>query len=235
MSLPILVSMPHGGLVVPDSLKANCKLSIDQIVEDGDEYALEIYSPLKNEVSAFISTDIARAVLDMNRAADDIRKDGVVKTHTCWDVPIWRNPLDKSDIQWLLENFHAPYHQQLSEYAKCSDLLLAIDCHTMAAFGPPIGPDPGSERPQVCLGNRSGKSCPDEWMNILQFAFQQQFPGEVTVNQPFSGGYITEFHGAEMPWIQLELSRGDFATPQQKSEWVVNALTSAVHAIIKQQ
>ncbi|MET0104821.1 MAG: N-formylglutamate amidohydrolase [Sedimenticola sp.] len=233
MSLPILVSMPHGGLVVPDSLKANCQLSIEEIVEDGDEYALEIYSPLEKEVPAFISTDIARAVLDMNRAADDIRKDGVVKTHTCWDVPIWRNPLDKSDIQWLLENFHAPYHQQLSEHAQRSGLLFAIDCHTMAAYGPPIGPDPGAQRPQVCLGNRNGKSCPDDWLNILQSAFQQYFPGEVTVNRPFSGGYITEFHGTEMPWVQLELSRGNFATPQQKSEWVANALTSAVHAIIK--
>jgi N-formylglutamate deformylase len=233
VALPILLSIPHGGHVVPDVLQANCRLSARQIVEDGDEYALEIYSPLKQEVSAVVSTDIARAVLDMNRQSDDIRKDGVVKTHTCWDVPVWRNPLTRHEIQWLLKSFHVPYHQQLSEHAKRSGLLLGVDCHTMAVTGPPVGPDPGVERPQVCLGNGNGESCSNEWMVLLQSAFQRQFPGDVTVNQPFSGGYITQFHGTEMPWIQIELSRGGFATPEQKSKWVINALKSALNAMVK--
>ena len=102
----------------------------------------------------------------------------------------------------------------------------------MAGYGPTIGPDPGMKRPEVCLGNGEGQSCPDEWMLILQSAFQSSFPGEVKLNQPFSGGYITRHHGHEMPWVQLELSRGDFATPLQKSEWVYAALIEAVGEII---
>jgi N-formylglutamate amidohydrolase len=69
----------------------------------------------------------------------------------------------------------------------------------------------------------------------LQSAFQACFPGEVTLNQPFSGGYTTRHHGREMPWVQLELSRGDFATPQQKSEWVYAALAEAVFEISERQ
>ena len=110
MSLPILISLPHAGLKVPKALQDNCLLTTDQIIKDGDEFAQEIYSPLRREVAAFVTTDIARAVLDMNRAEDDIRKDGVVKTHTCWDEPIWRNPLNETTIQWLLDNHHRPYH-----------------------------------------------------------------------------------------------------------------------------
>lgn len=234
MTLPLLISVPHGGVAVPDKLKDNCLLSEQQIIKDGDEFACEIYAALENEVASFVSTDIARAVLDMNRAEVDIRKDGVVKTHTCWDEPIWQQPLGAQQTRWLIEVYHRPYHRRLSELAQHRGLLLAIDCHTMAEFGPPIGPDPDEERPQVCLGNVNGESCPDEWMVILRDSFQQHFPGEVGVNQPFEGGYITRFHGEEMPWVQLELSRGAFATPQEKSLRVAASLADAVERLIKQ-
>jgi hypothetical protein len=57
------------------------------------------------------------------------------------------------------------------------------------------------------------------------------FPGVVTLNNPFSGGYTTSHHGSEIPWVQIELSRGDFATPRQKFEWVYTALAEAVSKI----
>lgn len=233
MILPLLISVPHGGVTVPDELKDNCLLSHPQIIKDGDEFSHEIYASLENEVVSFVSTDIARAVLDMNRAEGDIRKDGVVKTHTCWDEPIWKRPLSAREEQWLINSYHRPYHQRLTELAKHPSRLLAIDCHTMAAFGPPVGPDPDEERPQVCLGNINGESCPEEWLTIMCDAFQKHFPGEVRVNQPFAGGYITQFHGKEMPWIQLELSRGAFATPMKKSVWMMASLKDTVKQIEK--
>lgn len=232
MTLPLLISLPHGGLTVPARLKENCLLSDEQIIKDGDEFASTIYTPLQQQVAAYITTDIARAVLDMNRAEGDIRKDGIVKTHTCWEEPVWKEPLNEEETRWLIETYHRPYHQSLTAQAQRPEqLLLAIDCHTMAAFGPPVGPDPGQERPNVCLGNVNGTSCPDAWLTILQSALQQHFPGEVTINHPFSGGYISQAHGKEMPWLQLELSRGDFATPQEKSRWVFDSLTDATTRI----
>ncbi|MEJ2620166.1 MAG: N-formylglutamate amidohydrolase [Candidatus Thiodiazotropha sp.] len=231
MKLPILISLPHAGLSVPESFRSNCLLSRQQIIEDGDEFALQIYTPLQDKVAAFVTTNIARAVLDMNRQEDDLRKDGVIKTHTCWDIPIWRSPLDEKMRRQLLEQYHRPYHRQLTELSKRSNLILAVDCHTMNAHGPPVGPDPGVERPQVCLGNADGQSCSFEWMEILKSTFQVGFPGEVSINQPFSGGYITRYHGDEMPWVQLELSRGDFATPAEKYSMVYTALKEAIDKI----
>ncbi|MEW7984760.1 MAG: N-formylglutamate amidohydrolase [Candidatus Thiodiazotropha sp.] len=231
MTLPLLISVPHGGHTIPPRLLEKCLLSERQIIKDGDEFAQAIYAPLESEVASYISTDIARAVLDMNRTEDDLRRDGVVKTHTCWNEPIWKESLTEEEARWLIDTYHLPYHQRLSEQAKRTDLLLAVDCHTMAANGPPVGPDPGQERPQVCLGNVNGKSCPDEWLSIMQDAFRKHFSGVVTVNEPFSGGYITKAHGKEMPWLQLELSRGNFATPWEKSSWVLSSLKHAVERI----
>ena len=46
----------------------------------------------------------------------------------------------------------------------------------------------------------------------------------MTVNTPFRGGYITRTHGRERPWLQLELSRADFASRAEKRAAVLRAL-----------
>ena len=83
MNLPFLVSVPHAGLSIPPEVKDICILTEDQIYVDSDCGAAEIYYELEKFVEAFISSDIARAIVDLNRAADDFRKDGIIKTHTC--------------------------------------------------------------------------------------------------------------------------------------------------------
>jgi len=198
-----------------------CVLTPQQIVEDGDEAAVEIYD-IEGEVEAFVSTRIARAIIDMNRAVDDRSKDGVVKTHTCWDVPVYHPFPPESVIETLLARYHQPYHEKLTALASGS-ARLGIDCHTMVAFGPPVAPDPGVERPWVCLSNGEG-TCPPEWMEGLRNSFAKQFDGNVRVNDPFRGGYITRTHSAEMPWFQLEISRAPFLPNAEKRQRVLQAL-----------
>jgi N-formylglutamate amidohydrolase len=193
-----------------------------EIEEDGDEGAAEIYA-IEDEVVAFVSTDVARAIVDLNRATDDRRSDGVVKTHTCWNVPVYDPFPPEGVIDALLERYYHPYHAELTRKAD-PELRLAVDCHTMAAQGPPVGPDPGSERPQVCLSNADG-TCPQSWIEDLAAAFRGHFPGEVTVNRPFRGGYITRTHASEMPWVQLELTRAPFMSNRDKRHGVLGALT----------
>ncbi|MEJ2179058.1 MAG: N-formylglutamate amidohydrolase [Gammaproteobacteria bacterium] len=221
--LPLLISVPHAGLQIPPEVETNNLLTSSEIVQDGDEGAANIYGTLENHVQHFITTNIARAFVDLNRAEDDIRKDGIVKTHTCWDVPIYKQELTHDVIQQLITRYHRPYHEQLTALAK-KELILAIDCHTMAEYGPPVGPDVGVKRPLVCLGNMHGKSCPDEWLEQMANCFEQQFASGVAINEPFSGGYITQNHGREMPWMQLELSRSSSYSENEKSVRVLKAL-----------
>ena len=221
--LPLLISVPHAGLEIPPEVEANNLLPLNEIVRDGDEGAVGIYGPLKSHVRHFITTNIARAFVDLNRAEDDIRKDGIVKTHTCWDVPIYKQELTHDVIHQLITHYHRPYHAQLIALAN-QQVVLAIDCHTMAEYGPPVGPDVGVKRPMVCLGNVLGKSCPDEWLEQMANCFEQQFGGDVAINEPFSGGYITQTHSREMPWIQLELSRSSSYSENEKSVRVLKAL-----------
>ena len=90
MSLPIILSVPHAGLMTPKDVRDMCILSMKDIINNSDEGAADIYRPLKPEFTGFVSTDIARAIVDVNRAEDDRFKDGVIKTHTCWDVPVYK-------------------------------------------------------------------------------------------------------------------------------------------------
>ena len=173
-------------------------------------------------MAAFVTTDVARAIVDLNRARHDRRADGVVKTHTCWNVGVWRRPLSQAEVEGLLDAYHAPYHHQLTELGHSGRWVLGVDCHTMAATGPPLGPDPGRERPWVCLSNGDG-TCPQEWIETLQQAFQQQLDGPVRVNDPFRGGHITRSHSAEMPWIQIELSRAPYLSNTRKASRKVAA------------
>ena len=223
MSLPLLLSVPHAGLKVPPEAAPYCVLTAREIAEDGDEGAAAIYD-LEAEVAAFQTTDIARAIVDLNRAEDDRRRDGVVKTHTCWNVPVYGAPLPEDVIERLLDRYHRPYHRRLAALAAAGGARLAVDCHTMAATGPPVGPDVGQERPWICLGYGEG-TCPTPWIEALRDCFADLIGPHVTINEPFGGGYITRHHAAEMPWLQLEMSRAPFLPNAEKREMVLTALT----------
>ena len=53
----------------------------------------------------------------------------------------------------------------------------------------------------------------------------------MTINDPFRGGFITRSHAAEMPWVQLEMSRAPFASNAEKRQRMLRALTAALERI----
>jgi N-formylglutamate deformylase len=221
VTLPLLLSVPHAGVRVPDEVSGYCVLTRAQIIEDGDEGAAEIYH-FPDVVAQFVTTDIARAIVDVNRAEDDRRADGVVKTHTCWDVPVYE-PFPPDDmVEQLLARYYRPYHERLTA-SSVGEVRLGVDCHTMASIGPPIGPGPGAERPAVCLSNADG-ACPADWIESMARCFERAFEREVAINDPFRGGYIIRAHARELPWLQVELSRAPFLSNIEKRERVIAAL-----------
>jgi N-formylglutamate deformylase len=220
----LLLSVPHGGLRIPEEVSELCRLSPEDVVDDSDGGAAAVYR-LKDHVAAFIAADVARAIIDLNRAEDDRRKDGVVKTHTCYDVPVYRRSLSDELGERLIARYYRPYHRRLTELAREPHVRLGIDCHTMAAVGPPVGPDPGAVRPAACLSNGDG-TCPTDWLEKLAVHLRAALPGEeVRLNDPFRGGHIVRVHARELPWLQLELSRGPFASDEAKRGAVLEAMT----------
>ena len=166
MKLPFFISVPHAGKRMVPELKELCILRQEDILADYDEGADFIYFALQDQVAGFCTTDISRSLIDVNRSPDEIGGNGVIKSHTCWNVPVYKNFPDNTLIKGVLERYYYPYHEKLTAAAATGLIRLGIDCHTMAAVGPPVGPDPGRKRPLICLSNRDG-TCPDEWIYSL--------------------------------------------------------------------
>ncbi len=220
--LPLLISVPHAGREIPPEVESIQRLSPEEIIADSDEGAAEIYA-IGEVVVAFQTTPIARAFVDMNRGPADFSRDGVVKTHTCWDVPVYTRPLKPQEATMLVERYHRPYHEALSRIARQRDVRFGVDAHTMAAVAPPVAPDPGAPRPPICLSN-ADDTCSRADFERLAHCLELSAGVEVARNWPFLGGYIVRSHAGEMPWVQVEFSRGPWATPEEKRAYVLQAL-----------
>lgn len=216
-TLPVLLSIPHGGTGVPPELQDRLAIGTKEMFEDIDGFTQEIYD-LKDKVRHVHIADIARTFVDPGRAPEDLppeNPDGVVKSHTCFGKIIFRQNRrpDASEIDLLLKKYYYPYHQRLQALIQedGNNLKLCIDCHSMAETGPAISPDRGKERPLFCLGNRFGASSPDEAALKMKSCLVDAFElneEDVAVNKPFAGGYITRHYGNNpLPWIQVEMNR----------------------------
>jgi len=221
MALPVILSVPHAGLRVPEEAAPYCRLGPRDIIKDGDEGADAIFA-LASRVAAHVTTDIARAIVDVNRSPDDRTADGVVKTHTCHGVPVYQPQPPEAVVRTLLSRYYHPYHERLRGFDE-SAARVGIDCHTMCAIGPPIGPDPGAERPAACLSNGEG-TCPEAWLSALAECLSRALGEPVAINHPFRGGYIIREHAARLPWLQLEISRAPFLSLEEKREAIGDAL-----------
>jgi formiminoglutamase len=214
---------------VPREVEDVCILTRQQIAEDGDEGAAEIYN-ISEQVEHLVTSDVARAIVDLNRAENDRRRDGVVKTHTCWGVPIYREALPEETIEKLLHRYYRPFHRALTEHAR-SGVIAGIDCHTMAEIGPPVGPDPGVPRPFVCISN-ANRTCPPEWMSMLASCLRASFGKPISTNYPFEGGYISRSHSKNLPWIQIELNRTTTMSPSTKRKHLLEALSRFAELVV---
>jgi formiminoglutamase len=219
--LPVLLSIPHGGTEAPVELQDRIVLNQYDLHDDIDPFTRQIYD-LGDGVTTVISTDIARTFVDLNRAPEQRPPqypDGVVKSMTCLGQSIYkagREPKGRL-ISKLLRHYYYPYHKRIEKTLQQPELRLALDCHSMLAFGPTISPDPGQRRPMICLGNGLGQTCPWELIDRLAGSVAEAFSlqrDEVTINRPFAGGYITRTYGKlPIPWIQVELNRALYLDP----------------------
>lgn len=213
--LPLLISIPHGGRDVPEYVQDRVVLTKADIVEDGDAFTREIYD-FGRFVHTVVQTSVARAIVDVNRDTKQLppdHPDGVVKTVTCYNKPVYRQGCfpDQGLIDKLIRDHYEPYHDRIRRALKGGDIVMAFDCHSMAAQAPPIEPNCGQHRPIVNIGNVGGKSFPMDCATEMARCFREVLrlqDKDVTLNEPFSGGFITRTYATDdIPWMQIEISR----------------------------
>ena len=222
---PFLISVPHGGTEVPDPVRPLLLLTDKELRYYCDPQTRVVFG-YQDRVAAYIDTPISRMVVDLNRPPLPLPlcdPDGIIKLMTIDGKEVWRpgQVPDMHLIHYLLMTHYFPFHQQIDELIDRHPVGIAFDCHSMLPYGSENQKDAGKVRPLICLSNngdrngRAGKgtitTCSEEWISTLAGVFREEFPleTEVAINNPFSGGFISNAHywHKGIPWIQIEINR----------------------------
>lgn len=234
---PFLISIPHGGTVVPPELRGLINLTRKEIVFNSDPHTRCIYG-FDDRVEALVDFDVSRVFVDTNRAPYDYpprAQDGVVKVITQDGTPVFKRGQTpgRELIGTLLQNYYHPFHKRLAGALDTRAIEIAFDCHSMLPRSPPVRMDAGRPRPLFCLSNRGDRNgrpkrpgglvtCPPEWLQALARSFQAEFDGEgrVAMNDPFRGGFISVAHYRQrrVPWVQVEINRGFYETEEREAD-----------------
>jgi len=222
---PFLISVPHGGIDVPESIRPLLLLGDDELRYYCDPYTRVVFG-YKDRVAAYIDTPISRMIVDLNRPPLPLplrEPDGIIKVMTVDGRAVYRPGRlpDMHIVHDLLKTHYFPYHQQIDKLIDRNPVRIAFDCHSMLPHGSAGQKDAGKERPLICLGNngdllgRAKKgniaTCSMAWITTLADVFKEEFSfnNEVAINNPFSGGFISNAHfwHKGIPWVQIEINR----------------------------
>jgi N-formylglutamate deformylase len=227
---PIVVSSPHSGVTIPNEERGFYGIDIDRLRFDGDLYVDELYAGAEELGAVFVTTDLSRFVVDLNRLRDDlsprsakgaIRKRGpgyytdrglfwAVTTHA---EDIYESPLDPAVVSRRIERYYDPYHAALrSELERLRDAFgyaILLDAHSMPSRATRAHSDPGQLRADVVPGDLLGAACAT-WLTDAVCDFWRTSGRSVAPNTPYRGGGIVRRHGrpdAGIHAIQIELNR----------------------------
>lgn len=218
-TVPLLVSMPHVGTEIPDSVLAQLH-PIAQRKTDTDWHLPLLYNMLDDLGASTIQAKYSRYVIDLNRPSDDMNlypgqdTTGLCPVDTFAKEPLYRNGVgpDAAEVQDRIQRYWQPYHHQLqTELARLRELHGAVilwDAHSIASQVPRFF---AGKLPDLNFGTADQKSCDIGLQQALADLMQQTVtPYSYVFNGRFKGGHITRHYGQPQQGIhavQLEMSQ----------------------------
>lgn len=174
--LPIVQSIPHGGLDAPPEVGSRLALSDIAIYNECDLWVDDLYNfalaSAPAETIARVTMPIARAIIDANRPPTDLANpDGPIKVLSSYGEATFDPPLHEPERTALLDRYWQPFHTNVASALEAShdEVRLLLDCHSMAQRGPSHYAFAGAARPLICIANLGDER------------------GEIRTEGPFSG------------------------------------------------
>ena len=233
-SSPVLIAAPHGGRNYPPRLRARLRESDgagdpllrleDRLI---DVLALGV---ARRSGSACLIAHAPRALLDLNRAPDDVdwsmisdghdadtarhasRRSnnglGLIPRRLAGFGELWRGPFTIRELHDRIDGIHTPYHrvlgQTLSDIRDQWGIAVLIDLHSM----PPLRTADGSGA-EFVVGDRFGTSAHTD-LSAAALDTLGAKGRRVAHNRPYAGGYVLDRHGdrrRSYHAIQIEVCR----------------------------
>ena len=216
---PLLVSVPHDGIALPDDIAARLTDSAHR-VPDTDWHVARLYAFARELGASVIVPKYSRYVVDLNRPPDDVSLyPGQNTTGLCpilqfsGDAVYREGQTPKPDeIAARVETYWRPYHQalrgELDRLRAAHGRVLLWEGHSIRGSGLPFLFD--GRLPDFNLGTSSGASCAPDIQRRIEAALATQSGYDFVVNGRFKGGYITRHYGDprnHIHAIQLETSQ----------------------------
>jgi len=236
-AIPVLIAVPHAGRRYPAEMAERlrnpslCALRLEDRMVDRLGEAVAATTG-----AALLVAHAPRALIDLNRAADDVDWSMFARTHGESHRPLpppngraagglgivprrlpgvgelWKRPHHRAELDLRLAQVHAPYHAELGrQLARLRDrwgAALLLDLHSM----PPVTPRGDNAAPEFVVGDRFGASCSGT-LSAMAFAWFAQGGRLAAHNRPYAGGYALDRHADQRRGIhafQLEIDRSRY-------------------------
>lgn len=231
--VPILVSVPHSGVVFPEDLKAKYHPEIVSAPLDTDWFVHELYSFASNLGVTMIFAEYSRYVIDLNRSpenkalyGDGRLEMGLVPTTTAEGKPLYVSEdfslasQSREEQERRLNKFYRPYHAKVRETLEGMRTefghALLFEAHSIRPYIPAISPTPF---PDLILGDQNGTTAaPSLSSSVVKNIASSQY--RFSHNSPFRGGFLTRHFGKpeeKIHALQLEMSQNVYLSPDSSA------------------
>lgn len=220
-----LITVPHAGLEIPkefeDFLSSN-RDDLDCDVDFSVHKLIDIEKLQAAGISVVVS-NIHRTAVDLNRSED--------KTILNWKknsrgIKIVKQEPSGEQMKELLAKYYYPFFEMVKSLIQEIERQTAkpvpyIDLHSMPSkateYHLKINPDQKIERPQFCLSDQNGDTCPEEFMESIRNSFIKKGYSP-NVNDPYIGGHITRWANQfNTHNIQIEINRALYMDEEKRS------------------
>jgi N-formylglutamate deformylase len=218
---PILISMPHSGVELPDSVWARLS-DAARLLPDTDWHVPRLYGFAEELGASVLQARPGRYLVDLNRPPDDASLyPGQVTTGLCPTTLFDGSPLyveggveggapTPEEIADRRVRYWQPYHDQLAaELERIRGefgYALLYDAHSIASRVPRLFQ---GRLPDLNLGTFNGTTCAPACERAIAMVMGS---GDYTqvVNGRFRGGYITRHYGRPREGVhavQMEIAQ----------------------------
>jgi N-formylglutamate deformylase len=200
---PLLVSLPHAGMHIPQALQAQM-LPRARDVEDTDWFLDRLYAFVVDLGASLIVPQCSRYVVDLNRPSDNQPMyAGANNTELCptrffSGEPLYREGQAPSgaEVAQRVATYWQPYHDalrdELARLKAAHGHAILFDGHSIKSELPWLFE---GKLPDLNLGTASGTSCAPALRDALAGLLQAQTQYSVAVDGRFKGGHITRHYG----------------------------------------
>jgi len=217
--VPLLVSLPHDGSLIPDEIAARMTPEARR-APDTDWHVARLYAFASELGASMLVPRLSRYVVDLNRPPDDRSLyPGRNTTGLCPAVRFDGGPVyldgqapSADEVAERVERYWRPYHQalaaELARLRASHGRVVLWEAHTIRGSALPFLFE--GRLPDLNLGTAGGASCSAALRERLQGVLAAQDDYDFVVDGRFKGGHITRHYadpanGVEA--VQLETSQ----------------------------